>query len=100
MMLLQKLIIESQPLTRMVFDVSLVHSYSADGLVDPDTQIPFPIRLPLTSLSSPNLSLVGLGVRKVSFLRVKVYSVGFYLEESLTNRLAGLPGWSVSSAPD
>lgn len=55
--------------------------------VDPDTQIPFPLRL-------GNLNLVGLGVRKVSFLRVKVYSVGFYLEDVDMNEV---PGWGVSS---
>jgi hypothetical protein len=64
--------------------------------VDPDTQIPFPLHIAGTSPFSPALSLVGLGVRKVSFLRVKVYSVGFYLEESLTSRLLDIPGWSVS----
>jgi hypothetical protein len=74
----------------------LPHALGVDAPVDPDTQIPFPVHLPLTTPLSPSLSLVGLGVRKVSFLRVKVYSVGFYLEDSLTDRLAGLPGWKVS----
>ncbi len=78
-------------MSRITTVAQLVH---ADVPVDPDTQIPFPIRLALAS-SSPTLSLVGLGVRKVSFLRVKVYSAGFYLEEGVQERLSDIPGWHV-----
>ncbi|KAI9636495.1 chalcone-flavanone isomerase-domain-containing protein [Dioszegia hungarica] len=80
------------------------HRVSADDKdamrFDPDTQIPFPLHIAGTSASSPALSLVGLGVRKVSFLRVKVYSVAFYLEDSLTSRLRDIPGWRSFSAFD
>lgn len=98
-MLRRRSITESQRTTRMLCDVrSLLSAFGPEltGLVDPDTQIPFPLHIAGTSASSPALSLVGLGVRKVSFLRVKVYSVGFYLEDSLTSRLRDIPGWSVS----
>lgn len=61
---------------------------------DPETAIRFPLTLPI-SLSAPKLTLVGLGVRKVSFLRVKVYSVGFYLEDSVTKNLTSVEGWHV-----
>lgn len=50
------------------------------------------------SLSNASLSLVGLGVRTVSFLRVKVYSAGFYLEESALHSLASQSEWKVSEA--
>ena len=41
---------------------------------------------------------MGLGVRKVSFLRVKVYSAGFYVEESALGRLGTFPGWKAFTA--
>ncbi|KAK1922431.1 chalcone-flavanone isomerase-domain-containing protein [Papiliotrema laurentii] len=60
--------------------------------LDPSTEIVFPLHLdPATP--GPLLRLVGLGVRTVSFLRVKVYSVGFYLEEAQTRYLKEIPGW-------
>ncbi|KAK4683579.1 hypothetical protein P7C73_g6664, partial [Tremellales sp. Uapishka_1] len=65
--------------------------------VDPDTSIEFPSSLVLTT-PTPALSLVGLGVRKVSFLRVKVYSVGFYLEDSALKSLSTVPGFSSFTA--
>jgi hypothetical protein len=42
--------------------------------------------------------LVGTGVRKVSFLAIKVYAVGFYVsEKELEAAKAGkLEGWKVS----
>ncbi|KAF7978924.1 hypothetical protein HWV62_44462 [Athelia sp. TMB] len=50
---------------------------------DPATQIEFPTTLVIPSKSPlPKFSLVGLGVRTVSFLGVKVYSVGFYADLS------------------
>ena len=54
-----------------------------------------PLYLGLSTITPP-LTLVGLGVRKVSFLRVKVYSAGFYLEETATKGLDDVPGWHVS----
>jgi hypothetical protein len=63
--------------------------------VDPETSIPFPSHLSLTT-PAPNLTLVGLGVRKVSFLRVKVYSAGFYLDEKVCKQLDHVPGFQVS----
>jgi hypothetical protein len=67
--------------------------------VDPSTSLPFPISLSPPSLpaSSPALALVGLGVRTVSFLKVKVYSVGFYTAAS-ARELEGVQGVSVGNA--
>jgi hypothetical protein len=50
-------------------------------LVDPATSIVFPTTLRITSkVPLPLFSLVGVGVRTVSFLGIKVYSVGFYAD--------------------
>jgi len=61
---------------------------------DPETSTPFPLSLNLLT-PTPPLTLIGLGVRKVSFLRVKVYSAGFYLEESALRGLDNIEGWHV-----
>ncbi|KAH8120589.1 chalcone-flavanone isomerase-domain-containing protein [Phellopilus nigrolimitatus] len=51
--------------------------------MDPDTGIAFPETLVVPSrVRLPPFSLVGLGVRTVSFLGIKVYSVGFYADLS------------------
>ncbi|KAJ9112428.1 hypothetical protein QFC20_002216 [Naganishia adeliensis] len=62
-------------------------------VVDSATSINFPQTLRPLALSNTALSLVGLGVRTVSFLRVKVYSAGFYLEESALAALNGQSDW-------
>lgn len=69
-------------------------------LVDSATSINFPQILRPLALSNTALTLVGLGVRTVSFLRVKVYSAGFYLEESALAALSGQLEWKVSPIPD
>lgn len=53
-------------------------------IVDPATSIEFPktLRIPSKTILPP-FSLIGVGVRTVSFLKVKVYSVAFYAD--LTN---------------
>lgn len=52
-------------------------------LVDPDTKLEFPQTLVIPSrIRLPPFTLVGLGVRKVSFIGIKVYSVGFYADLS------------------
>ncbi|KAI5124422.1 hypothetical protein M0805_008306 [Coniferiporia weirii] len=57
---------------------------------DPDTGIEFPETLVIPSrVRLPPLTLVGLGVRRVSFLGIKVYSVGFYAD--LTNPHLKIP---------
>lgn len=49
--------------------------------VDPATSIAFPTTLRIPSKTPlPTFSLVGVGVRTVSFLGIKVYSVGFYAD--------------------
>ena len=62
--------------------------------MDPDTSTLHPVTLPLTSVTAP-LTLVGLGVRTVSFLSVRVYSAGFYIEEESIKKLHDIPGWTV-----
>ncbi|CUA72447.1 hypothetical protein RSOLAG22IIIB_01116 [Rhizoctonia solani] len=47
---------------------------------DPATSISFPTSLKLDG--EPKMTLLGLGVRKVSFLGIQVYSVGFYADLS------------------
>ncbi|KAF8489583.1 chalcone isomerase [Gautieria morchelliformis] len=48
---------------------------------DPATDIEFPSTLHIPSrFPLPTYTLLGVGVRKVSFLNVKVYSVGFYAD--------------------
>jgi len=49
--------------------------------IDPATSIEFPTTLTIPSkIPLPKFSLVGVGVRTVSFLSIKVYSVGFYAD--------------------
>lgn len=63
---------------------SLVADPSTQVVVDPDTQLSFPLYIPTpTSLDSPSrLRLVGLGVRTVSFLSVRVYVAALYIDDS------------------
>lgn len=50
-------------------------------VVDPSTSITFPKTMHIPSrVPIPDLSLVGVGVRTVSFLGIKVYSVAFYAD--------------------
>jgi hypothetical protein len=52
-----------------------------DRTVDPATSIEFPKTIKIgAKVPIPPLSLVGVGVRTVSFLGIKVYSVGFYAD--------------------
>jgi len=49
--------------------------------IDPATSLAFPNTLRVQSKSPlPEFTLVGVGVRTVSFLGIKVYSVGFYAD--------------------
>lgn len=59
---------------------------SASVRVDPATGTPHP--LTLYPASAPALTLVGLGVRTVSFLKVKVYSAAFYVDDGALRRSA------------
>jgi hypothetical protein len=56
----------------------------ADGvyaIADPNTSITFPKTMHIPSrVPIPDLSLIGVGVRRVSFLGIKVYSVAFYAD--------------------
>jgi len=54
---------------------------STNFQIDPATSIEFPTTLTIPSkVPLPKFSLVGVGVRTVSFLGIKVYSVGFYAD--------------------
>ncbi|KAL1738772.1 hypothetical protein HDZ31DRAFT_69634 [Schizophyllum fasciatum] len=54
-----------------------------DVTVDPETNIAFPKTMHIESkVRIPDMTLLGVGVRKVSFLKVKVYSIGFYADLS------------------
>ncbi|KAG8875883.1 hypothetical protein FRB97_004678 [Tulasnella sp. 331] len=55
---------------------------SKDTIVDPATSLAFPKTLRFQSPHTPPLTLLGVGVRTVSFLSVKVYAVGFYADIS------------------
>ncbi|KAF8140008.1 chalcone-flavanone isomerase-domain-containing protein [Boletus edulis] len=57
------------------------HTTSQDVVVDPATSVEFPkeLRVPSRFPSLPH-SLLGVGVRTVSFLGINVYSVGFYAD--------------------
>ncbi|KAF7295019.1 p-loop containing nucleoside triphosphate hydrolase protein [Mycena indigotica] len=59
-----------------------IYSDSED-ILDPDTGISFPrtVNVP-GQFKTPPLELVGVGVRTVSFLGIKVYSLGFYADLS------------------
>ncbi len=53
------------------------------ALVDPATSIAFPTTLKIQSKTPlPTFTLMGVGARTVSFLGIKVYSVGFYADLS------------------
>ncbi|EJF66456.1 hypothetical protein DICSQDRAFT_130726 [Dichomitus squalens LYAD-421 SS1] len=59
--------------------------------VDPATSIAFPNTLKIQSKTPlPTFTLMGVGVRTVSFLGIKVYSVGFYADLSNPS-LAAIP---------
>ncbi|KAL1406097.1 Altered inheritance of mitochondria protein 18 mitochondrial [Vanrija albida] len=66
--------------------------------VDPATSVAHP--LTLEPAAAPALALVGVGVRTVSFLRMKVYSAGFYVDDYTLKHLGRLPGWADFSATE
>ena len=58
-----------------------LHPTAKDILVDPASSIAFPNTLKIPSKSPlPELTLLGVGVRTVSFLGIHVYSVGLYAD--------------------
>ncbi|TFK76810.1 hypothetical protein BDN72DRAFT_829976 [Pluteus cervinus] len=58
----------------------------ADVVLDPQTSIAFPKTITIPSkIKIPTAELVGLGVRTVSFLGIKVYSVALYADLSNPN---------------
>lgn len=73
---------ESSSVVSMCSITNAVGSVDADFLiVDPSTSITFPKTMHIPSrVPIPDLSLIGVGVRTVSFLGIKVYSVAFYAD--------------------
>ncbi|PWN52870.1 hypothetical protein IE53DRAFT_402031 [Violaceomyces palustris] len=71
---------------------------SSNVVLEPSTSQPLPLYLEATATNLPpgtgRLKLVGLGVRTVSFLRVRVYVAAFYCDENHLERL------SVAGGPD
>ncbi|KAI0702439.1 chalcone-flavanone isomerase-domain-containing protein [Cytidiella melzeri] len=66
-------------------------SLPPEETVDPASSISFPNTLQISSKTPfPEMTLVGVGVRTVSFLGIQVYSVGFYA--NLQNPNLNIPG--------
>ncbi|EGG09289.1 uncharacterized protein MELLADRAFT_96331 [Melampsora larici-populina 98AG31] len=64
-------------------------------MIDPDTQIEFSKKLESNENNGQEpLRLIGLGVRTVSFLGVRVYSAGFYVDPRVLRALRVVPGWN------
>ncbi|KAK2459688.1 hypothetical protein APHAL10511_008333 [Amanita phalloides] len=77
----QRKVYSDAPPTQEVASKVIKWQDSEETIVDPATSISFPKTLAVpTKIRTPPLSLVGLGVRTVSFLGIKVYSVGFYAD--------------------
>jgi len=73
------------------YSVSLRVPRANGDLVDPDTSIEFPKEIRVASKTPlPTYVLLGCGCRTVSFLGIKVYSVGFYADMS-NPRLKDIP---------
>ena len=51
-----------------------------DTVQEPSSKVPFPVKLE-TALSGPAQSLMGMGVRTKTILKVKVYAFGLYVDE-------------------
>ncbi|BGP12720.1 hypothetical protein JCM10213_008858 [Rhodosporidiobolus nylandii] len=70
---------------------------SRDTYIDPTTSTPFPSHV--VSPDGTKLRLVGTGVRTVSFLSIRVYTVAFYVSErelelAQQGKLAGWEGYT------
>ncbi|TIA90826.1 hypothetical protein E3P99_01411 [Wallemia hederae] len=68
---------------------SVLENVEAHFSKDADTGVSFPNQLD-NVYDSGVLKLLGLGVRTVSFLRVRVYSLGIYAEESAQRALSAV----------
>lgn len=79
--------------TPVLPEVQAESPVSVEQRIDPTSSTPFPtlIRAP----DGSNLKLVGTGVRTVSFLGIRVYAAGFYVDERAMDRIASLEGFRV-----
>ncbi|KAL8280982.1 hypothetical protein RQP46_006661 [Phenoliferia psychrophenolica] len=73
--------------------LQVAHAEEAQKYIDPTTSTPFP-----SAIVNPNgkvLSLIGTGVRTVSFLAVRVYCGGIYIQEEALNKIksGAMSGW-------
>ncbi|CEL52209.1 hypothetical protein RSOLAG1IB_00748 [Rhizoctonia solani AG-1 IB] len=81
-------------LTGLLVHTYLLETWAADAQfipteaerLDPATLISFPTTLQIDG--EPKMTLLGLGVRRVSFLGIHVYSVGFYADLKKANAKA------------
>ncbi|TPX54951.1 chalcone isomerase [Powellomyces hirtus] len=74
-----------------------------DVLEEPVSKKPVPAKLELSygsPLRSHSFRLVGLGVRQVTFLNVSVYTIGFYLDADVMNRLRQSSDWKAGYKPE
>ena len=75
---------------------SVLENVEAHFSKDADTGVSFPNQLD-NVYDSGVLKLLGLGVRTVSFLRVRVYSLGIYAEESAQRALSAVEVGAMSN---
>lgn len=70
--------------------LTVIHSYLSSA--DPETFIEFPKTINIPSkIRIPTMTLLGVGVRRVSVLKVKVYSIGFYADLNNPDLKVSLP---------
>jgi len=89
-----RLVLGTALLASFVFATNHVYAdaqtESSNVVIDPSTSITFPKTMHIPSrVPIPDLSLIGVGVRTVSFLGIKVYSVAFYAD--LNNPILQIP---------
>ncbi|EFP74215.1 uncharacterized protein PGTG_00171 [Puccinia graminis f. sp. tritici CRL 75-36-700-3] len=94
--------IEARPSTHLKIDEPLppmivLNQPTNQHMIDPATQLEIPAHAQLKpehiNLEEP-MRLVGLGVRTVSFLAVKVHVAGFCADPRVLRALRVVPGWS------
>ncbi|KNZ46508.1 chalcone-flavanone isomerase [Puccinia sorghi] len=83
----KKLTIEQQLPTKII----TLHQPKHHHLTDPATQHQVPTLLHIND--SEPLRLIGLGLRTVSFLSIKVYLASFYADQPILRALRVVPGW-------
>lgn len=62
-------------------------------VVEPATALPFQRRAALPNSTQTEHTLLGVGVRQITFLRFNTYAVGLYLSEQDVKRIRAAPSW-------